>query len=195
MSARQGTDRHAHAERGDDLYETPPQATQALMRATNLPHTIWEPAAGRGAIARELRAQGHTVYTEDLVAYEGADVGIVPGADFLMNRHSPYGVGAIVTNPPYKLANQFIRHGLGLGVPFYALLRLAALEGAARSDLIDGHLHHVWCGIERLPMLHREGWDGPKQATSTLPYAWFLFRPEKRQGPITLERISWRVSA
>ena len=193
MSARQGTDRHAFADRGNDLYETPPQATRALMRATHLPGYLWEPCAGRGAIVSVLRNAGRVVLAQDLVAYDGAMPGIDTPCDFLMYR-SAHGE-AIVTNPPYKLANQFIRHGLGLGLPFYALLRLAALEGAARSDLIDNHLTNVWVGIERLPMLHRDGWEGPKQATSTLPYAWFLFRPEKREGPIALERISWRVPA
>lgn len=192
MAARQGTDRHAHADRGSDLYETPPEATRALMRAVVLPRHVWEPCAGRGAIRRVLAEAGHSVVAEDLVPYEGADSEVVPCIDFLMTRTPPEGVKAIVTNPPYMLANAFIRHGLALGLPFYALLRLAALEGKARSDLIDQHLTHVWVGIERLPMLHREGWDGPKQKASTLPYAWFRFQPEPRVGAVLLERISWR---
>lgn len=204
-AARQGTDRHPLRDRGHDLYETPPEATRSLMRATTLPDLIWEPAAGRGAIVAVLRRHGRLVAASDLVAYPDSQISdIETGFDFLMATDAPSFVlstsglewskraDAIVTNPPYKLADAFIRHGLGLGLPFYALLRLAALEGARRSDLIDNHLTNVWVGIERLPMLHRDGWSGPKQATSTLPYAWFLFRPEKRTGPIHLERISWR---
>jgi hypothetical protein len=41
---------HAYSERADDLYETPPEAVLALRGAVSLPHRIWEPAAGRGAI-------------------------------------------------------------------------------------------------------------------------------------------------
>ena len=37
-------------ERGNDLYETPPPVTEALLRREQLPHRIWEPAAGKGAI-------------------------------------------------------------------------------------------------------------------------------------------------
>lgn len=38
------------AERGHDLYETPACAIEALLRVEPLPHQIWEPACGRGAI-------------------------------------------------------------------------------------------------------------------------------------------------
>ena len=38
--------RHALSERGDDLYETPPVAVEALLRHERLPHRLWDPAAG-----------------------------------------------------------------------------------------------------------------------------------------------------
>ena len=44
--------------RGDDLYETPAVAVDALLRVEQLPHWLWEPAAGRGAIVNVLRAAG-----------------------------------------------------------------------------------------------------------------------------------------
>lgn len=187
---RQGAARHAIADRKDDLYETPPEATRALLRAVDLPAVVWECAAGRGAIAREILATGRGVIKTELVAYAGADPGITTGVDFLMETQRL--ADTIVTNPPYKLADQFIRHGLALGCTFYALLRLAALEGAARSDLIDGHLTDVWVGIERLPFMHREGWQGPKNGNSGAPFAWFKFQPIKPPGPVAMRRISWR---
>jgi hypothetical protein len=49
------THRHPLTERGLDLYETPPVATEALLRAEKIPNRVWEPAAGRGAIVRVLR--------------------------------------------------------------------------------------------------------------------------------------------
>ena len=42
--------RHALADRGHDLYETPPEAVLALLSAERLPQIIWEPACGPGAI-------------------------------------------------------------------------------------------------------------------------------------------------
>jgi hypothetical protein len=41
--------RASFAERKLDLYETPSVATEALLRAEQIPHKIWESAAGRGA--------------------------------------------------------------------------------------------------------------------------------------------------
>lgn len=191
-SARQGAARSALRERGDDLYETPAEATRALLRAETLPHRIWEPAAGRGAIARELIAAGHDVVRTDLVAHEGADDGIVTGVDFLMETRAPEGCAAIVTNPPYKLADAFIRHGLALGLPVIVLLRLMYIEGAGRSDLIDACCARIWAGVERLPMMHRDGWEGPKVTAGAMPFGWFVFEPGARVGPIALRRISWR---
>ena len=43
---------HPHADRGNDFYETPGCAVGALLQAETLPHHVWEPAAGRGAIVR-----------------------------------------------------------------------------------------------------------------------------------------------
>src|SRR5690349_7486057 len=76
---KQGAARHALADRGDDLYETPACATKALIRHLSLPSLVWEPAAGRGAIVRELAATGISVIATDLVAHDCADAGIVSG--------------------------------------------------------------------------------------------------------------------
>ena len=187
--------RHSFADRGNDLYETPACAIRTLIASGEVERIsdgwVWEPCAGRGAISRELVAAGYQVAAQDLVAYDGADIGIEAPIDFLMERTAP--CGPIITNPPYKLADQFIRHGLSLGVTVAVLLRLAALEGASRSDLIDKHLRRVWAGIERLPMMHRDGWEGPKNGNSGAPFAWFVFEPGRRLGAIELRRISWRT--
>jgi hypothetical protein len=192
MKLKQGAERHAHAVRGNDLYETPPEAVHALLRHEKLPKHIWEPAAGRGAISRELRAAGHTVFASDLCDYEGRDSGIITELDFLVT-YAPNNYKTIVTNPPFKLADQFIRHGLALGCKVVVLQRLMAIEGAGRSDLIDKHCERIWAGIERLPMMHREGWEGPKLAVAGVPFAWFVFSPVKwPRDHIELRRISWR---
>ena len=193
---KQGASRAKLSERKDDLYETPASAIRTLIRNEKLPHDIWEPCAGRGAISRELIAAGHRVIRQDLVAYPGADDGITSGIDFLMETKAPLGVSCIVTNPPYKLADQFIRHGISLGCDVVVLLRLMALEGTSRSDIIDEHLVRVWAGIERLPMMHREGWEGERIAVAGVPFAWFVFSAAKRHAgfPIQLHRMSWGIA-
>lgn len=190
-AVNQGAKRHALSDRDNDLYETPVCAIRALMRVENLPTLIWEPCAGRGAISRELIAAGHVVLADDLVAYHGADPNVRSRRDFLMQSSSP--CQTIVTNPPFKLADQFVRHGLYLGCTVIVLLRLMAIEGAGRANLIDRHLVRIWAGIERLPMMHRDGWEGTRIANSGAPFAWFVFEPTPRSDrPIELRRMSWR---
>ena len=185
--SRGGAIRHAIHERGHDLYETPPCAVRAPLRTGVVPPVVWEPAAGRGAIVDVLEHEGVQVVASDLVDY-----GRYPGGiDFLMEQSPPIGVSAILTNPPYKLADQFVRHGLNLVPTVIVLLRLAYLEGSRRSDLIDEHLHRVLLGRERLPMMHRDGWDGPK-TNSAMPFAWFVFQQKPSGGQVALERITWR---
>jgi hypothetical protein len=75
------------------------------------------------------------------------------------------------------------------------LLRLQALEDVKRSDLIDRHLRRALVGIERLPTMHRQNWDGPRTKNGGTPFIWAAFEPGARNGPIELTRISWRESA
>jgi hypothetical protein len=193
-SSKQGAIRGRFLERAYDLRETPPEATRALIRTGCLDdyRVLFEPCAGRGAISRELKAAGWRVISHDLVKYDGADADIHHGNDFFKSIQA-HSLQAIVTNPPYRWADAFIRHGLKLGLPVYVLLRLMALEGAGRSD-VHQHLHHVFIGIERLPMMHRPGWKGKKLKQGAMPFGWFCFFPEKnRDGLFTASRISWRA--
>src|SRR5258708_34372077 len=101
-----GIGRAPLSERGDDLYETPPVAVHALLRAEALPKVIWEPACGPGSIVTVLRSAGYRVYASDLVNRGCPDSD--SGADFLMERSAPYGVGATLTNPPYRTGTEFV---------------------------------------------------------------------------------------
>jgi hypothetical protein len=191
MTAVGFTQRAPLAERGEDLYETPAVAVEALLRVETLPHWLWEPACGRGAIVRVLRAAGHAVVATDLVDYGEA---ITPpgyyGVDFLMEHKAPAGCEAIITNPPFKLANEFVAHALDLCPHVVMLLRLAFLESERRRGILeDRGLARVHIFRNRLPMMHRDGWDGPR-ASSSIAYAWFVWSRSHR-GPATLNRISW----
>ena len=202
--SRQGAIRGRFKERAYDLRETPPEATRALIRTGELDkyRVLFEPCAGKGAISRELKAAGWRVISHDLIAYPGADPDVQGGYNFFhaVNNFRIEGVPevnlaplqAIVTNPPYRWADDFIRHGLFLGKPVFVLLRLMALEGAGRSDIME-HLYHVYIGIERLPMMHRPGWKGKKLKQGAMPFGWFCFFPEKNTaGYFGASRISWR---
>jgi hypothetical protein len=70
------------------------------------------------------------------------------------------------------------------------LLRLAFLEGTGRSDILDsGRLARVHVFRNRLPMMHRDGWNGPR-STSATAFAWFVW-DAKLGSATTVDRISW----
>jgi hypothetical protein len=182
--------RHPLAERGDDLYETDPVAVEALLRVEKIPHRLWEPACGHGRIVDVLRAAGHEVIGSDLVDYGRPD--FFPRRDFLLERKLPKGCEGIVTNPPFKLAEEFVAHAIEICPLVIMLLRWAFYESDRRSDILeDCGLARIHCFRKRLPMMHRAGWEGRK-ANSGMAFAWFCWDREHR-GPVTVHRISWEV--
>jgi len=189
LASGSGDKRHALKVRKDDLYETCPEAIAALIKAENLPDVLWDPSCGPGAIVRALRSTRRQAYATDLVDYESPDQDN-HGWDFLSERQLPLGVQAIIQNPPYKLAAEFVRHSLDLCPKSYFLLRLAFLESSGRSDILDGGmLARVLVFKNRLPLMHRDGWEGPK-STNTIAFAWYIF-DRNHTGPTELHRISW----
>lgn len=117
-----------HLEREkDEFYPTPPEPTRAFLHAEidrlrGFP-TIWEPAAGDGAMVREMESLGLTVRASDLVD-RGCGADIRSFYDFPASP-SP----AIVTNPPFAECGwgngkaRWLKHALGtLDVEYMALL-------------------------------------------------------------------------
>lgn len=180
-------------ERGDDLYETPPEATRAFLRAFGawLPDIVWEPACGPGAIVRELRAVGHVVIASDLVDYRERGLGDqLHGVDFELERQMPGMAQAIVTNPPFKRADAFVLHALDLAPKVAMLLRLGFIANGvrARATALDGGRLKFFCPFRgRLPMMHRDGYTG-RRSTSQTDFAWFVWE-RGYEGPPMVKRL------
>lgn len=106
-----------------DFYPTPPEPTRAFLRAEidrlRQFHQIWEPAAGDGAMVKEMESMGLSVFASDLVD-RGAGAVIMDFYEFVA------GPLAIVTNGPFDECNRdpgWVRHGLErIGVEYMALL-------------------------------------------------------------------------
>ena len=193
MTALTGNTKAALSERKNDLYESPPEAVRALLAHESLPHVVWEPACGPGSIVRVLRAAGHQVIATDLVDYGCEDS--EARRDFLFERSAPDGCECIVTNPPFKNAQEFVEHALNLVPKVVMLLRLAFLESERRRIILDrGDLARVYVFRNRLPMMHRDGWTGNKVSNPT-PFAWFVWDRNQAYGqPTELRRISWEAA-
>ena len=103
-----------HPRHAADLYETPPEAVEMLLRHAHLQGPVMEPSAGRGAIVAALRQHGLQVRASDLYDH-AADpaLGINTGVDFLSTA-STSGCRSIVMNSPFKDAEAHVRHALHL---------------------------------------------------------------------------------
>jgi hypothetical protein len=174
------------AARGDDTYETPEIAVEKLVQVERFEGAIWEPAAGRGAIVDVLRKHGHQIVATDLIDH-GVGTGRV---DFLLEWRPL--ARNVVTNPPYKSADQFAEHACDLvlsgGGKVCLLLRLPFLAGLRRREgLFKRHrLSRLWVFSGRLPRMHRVGWDGPR-TSSSVDFGWFIWDPTHVGPP----QIGW----
>jgi hypothetical protein len=182
-----GVARHPYAEHRGDCYDTPPEAVHALFKVEQLPHRIWEPACGCGNIVAVLRAHGHQVTATDLEDRGCPDS--ISRVDFLLPGPR-IDCDAIVTNPPYALANQFVATALERAPLVVMLLRLAFIESTRRAPILDGgQLARVHVFANRLPHMHRNGWAGPR-TNSAIAFAWFVWERNHR-GPTELRRVFW----
>lgn len=173
--------RHPQDERGNDLYETPNVAVEALMRVERLPQTIWEPAAGRGAIVRVLRDAGHTIIASDLVDY-GFPLDFV--GDFLLQTEMPPGTELILTNSAFSIINKFVTHALDLCPRVIVLARLPFLHSTRRTQILEHRgLARVHIFRNRLPMMHRDGWAGPNVQARAYAHrgSWICCRCRRRR--------------
>lgn len=168
-----------------ELYPTPFWVTEALLTKEKFIGEIHEPACGDGAIVKALRAHNYDVIGTDLYNHGfGAS-----GQNYLDTQRI---VDNVVTNPPFKLANQFVLHALGHTKHKIAMfLRLAFLEGAWRYDNLfhDYPPHRIWVLSERATLYPK---DAPRAGTSTTAYGWFVWEPSttKIKVPTLLGWIS-----
>lgn len=157
-----------------DLYPTPVDGTEAIiavLKAMKRPDgkpvkRIWEPACGDGRLARVLEWHGFEVIATDLREYPGWGMG---GLDFL--HEHPKGkwgldigeIDAIVTNPPFSLAEDFIRRALSFTPNVVMLLKQTYWNVGGRSvglwveHMPDLELKLTW----RLAFLAKERGNSP----------------------------------
>lgn len=135
------------ARRQDDFYATPAWQTRALLarlRPFSSLERVIEPAAGDGAIVRELTAQSVTVVTNDIVVREP----MLP--DFLLDARQRATWSAfaqagridyVLTNLPFDVSFEIAQHAYEYAnLAVILLLRLSWLEPTEdRGPWLCGH--------------------------------------------------------
>ena len=111
-----------------DFYPTPPEVTQALLDFLDIPtgQLVWEPACGEGDMVQVLERNRLKVVGTD----------ITTGTDFLQ-ADPPEGCHWIITNPPFSLAEDFIRKSAEYEMPFAMLLKSQYWHAARRVALFS----------------------------------------------------------
>lgn len=152
-----------------DFYRTPVEATKSLLSVETFPGIIWEPACGDGAISKVLLEEGYDVVSSDLFHYGYG----VPGVDFLQSSET---VTHIITNPPFKHAQDFVQMALNSTTGKVAmLLKLQFLEGKKRKTFFESSpLKTVYVFSNRLK-LTRNGKDDEYKNGGMMAFAWFVW--------------------
>lgn len=159
-----------------DFYPTPTIAVEKLINYAEFDGPVWEPACGNGAISKYLTSVGFDVVSSDKYDWGFHDFLF----DFLehpWDQAFPQGNApkSIITNPPYKRAEEFVRKALSVpDCKVAMLLRLQFLEGQKRRKLFQEFPPKVLVFSRRLPRMHRHGWEG-KKTTSTMAFGWFIW--------------------
>src|SRR5215475_5794611 len=171
-----------------DDFPTPPWATRALLEHVlddkNEVTTLCclEPACGAGHMAKVLNEYFGQVRCSDAYDYGYGDI-----QDFLTYPHAPASVDWIITNPPFRLAEQFILRALPVARVGVAILaRTVFMESVGRYDAIfrDHPPTKIAQFTERVPMLKGRL---DNTATTATSYAWFVWEI----GIRTSTRLMW----
>ena len=133
-----------------------------------LSKNILECACGEGHLAKPLIANGFNVKSTDLID-RGFGEG---GVDFL--QQIDVFNGDIITNPPYKYAQEFIEHALKLipnGNKVCMFLKVQFLEGKRRRKLFEENPPKtVWVSTSRIQCGKNGIFKG-----SMVAYAWYVW--------------------
>ena len=174
----------------NDYYATQPSSVEDLLLKENVHGRVLEPCVGGGHIADVLKTVADRVDCTDLVdrGYDGTVV-----LDFLEQNVSPV-YDWVVTNPPYKLAQDFIEQSLRAtkdGGHVAMFLKIQFLEGNKRKLFFeDTPPKTVYVFSKRQnPLRNGESLDEKgKPWSSTMCFAWFVWE-KGYSGKTTIEWI------
>ena len=168
-----------------DDFPTPPWATRALLEyiiEQNTPLsqlTALEPACGRGHMAKAL-----SEYFKKVDASDIHDYGYGTLKDFRQHNYKKNSYDWIITNPPFKHAEEFINQALPLARRGVAVLvRTVFIESVGRYERIFKLNPPTKFAqfVERVPMV--KGRIDKKASTAT-GYSWVIWEKTINSPPM-----------
>jgi hypothetical protein len=164
-----GASNHTDKERqNEDYYATDPKAAELLLELETFSPNIWECACGEGDISEVFKNKGFEVISTDLI-----NRGYGEQLDFLQ---SDLVADNIVTNPPYKLALDFVLKAKKQSRKKIAMfLKTVWLESDSRYDMFQDTefpLKTVYQFSKRVTLYK----GGVKMKNSgMISYAWYVW--------------------
>lgn len=171
-----------------DDFPTPPWATRAFVEHVLGGHTnlrnlsVLEPACGRGDMAKALGEYFGKVEASDIEDYGYGKV-----VNFITGKYPSGSYDWVITNPPFKLAEDFIRLGLEVARFGVAMLtRTVFIESIGRFERLFSQCPPAVVAqyVERVPMV--KGRLDQRASTAT-GYCWLVWT--KLPTPAT--RLHW----
>ena len=171
-----GASNHTDKERqNEDYYATHPEAAEWLIKLEYFDgKDIWKCASGENHLANVFKDAGFTVRTSDIIKRtEETEV-----IDFL--TYEGEWKGHIVTNPPYKNAQEFIEKALSIvpeGKKVCMFLKVQFLEGKARRKMFEKYPpKRIWVSSSRILCAKNGDFERMiKGGGSAMAYAWFVW--------------------
>lgn len=173
-----------------DDFPTPPWATRALVEhVLHRPEkhafrsqTCLEPACGEGHMSKVLKEYFGEVHSYDAYKYDYGNI-----RDYLTYPYEVSSYDWVITNPPFRLAEDFILRSLDVARQGVAILaRTVFLESIGRYEKIFKVRPPTKVAqfAERVPMI--KGRLDAKATTAT-GYAWLVWEKEIVSEP----RVIW----
>lgn len=170
-----GASNHTEKEREvNDYYATEPRAAELLCDLVKFSPHIWECACGAGHLSQVFEQRGYQVKSTDLIDRGYGESGI----DFLQCTEPFY--GDIVTNPPYKVARQFVEKALSLvpvGNHVAMFLKLTFMEGKGRKALFtQSPPRYIFVSSSRLLCAKNGEFEKMREGGgSAVAYGWYIW--------------------
>ncbi len=166
-----GSSNHTEKDRQtNDYYATDPKTIPPLFEVEKFDNMIWECACGEGHLSKAMEDFGKDVFSTDKV-----DRGFGQLCDFLEEDMEWY--GDIITNPPYKYAQEFVEKSIKIlqqGRKVAMFLKIQFLEGQKRKELFKVNNPKVVYVFSKRQFCAMNG-EFDKHKSSAVAYAWFVW--------------------
>ena len=174
-----GASNHIEKEREqNDFYATDPKALEIFLDklkedGIELHLHIWECACGQGHLSKVLKNKGYDVFNTDIID-RGYNDKIL---DFLLQKNENFSCD-ILTNPPYKYAQEFVEKALEIQADGYytiMFLKIQFLEGQARQKLFKKYPpKYVYVNSTR--QLCAMNGEFEKYKATAICYCWYIWQ-------------------